>query len=133
MAHGAETRIRKAVCIEDEEEMVTLITLILKAKGFEVFGALSGPEGLALIPGMKPDVVLLDIMMPGMNGWEVYQRMKADEYMQTIPVIVVTALAKDIDEALARYIAKVDDFVRKPFTPSELEESIDKVLGVADE
>jgi len=127
----AETRIRKVVCIEDDEDMFKLIALILRSKGFEVLDARSGPDGLALIQRVKPDVVLLDIMLPEMNGWDVYKLMKDDEYMRTIPVIVVTAKAQAIDETLARYIAKVDDFIPKPFTPSDLEESVNKVLGIA--
>jgi CheY-like chemotaxis protein len=129
MGNETETRIRKIVCIEDKKDMIELITLILKTKGFEVLGAMNGPEGLALIPSAKPDLVLLDIMMPGMNGWQVYQAMKADDYMRTIPVIVVTAMTQSIDETLARYIAKVDDYVPKPFSPNELTDSIHKVLG----
>jgi DNA-binding response OmpR family regulator len=131
MGTTAETNIRKIVCIEDDEDMFKLIELILKAKGFDVLGAITGQEGLTLIQSVKPDVVLLDIMMPGMNGWDVYKLMKDDEYMRTIPVIVVTAKAQAIDETLARYIAKVDDFIPKPFTPSELEDSVNKVLGVS--
>jgi CheY-like chemotaxis protein len=67
-------------------------------------------------------------MLPGMGGWAVYQCLKADETIREIPVIVVTAKAKGIDEVLAKYIAKVDDYVQKPVTPHELCESIDRVL-----
>jgi len=112
--------------------MVKLITIILKAKGFEVHSAMSGPEGLALISSTKPDVVLLDLMMPGMDGWEVYQIMKADETMRTIPVIVVTCKAQPIDIALAMHIAKVNDYITKPFSPSRLEEGINKVLSISE-
>ncbi len=132
MAHESGTRIRKIVCIDNETGMVDLLTLILKTYGFEGLGAGSGAEGLELIASAKPDVVLLDIMMPDMNGWDVYKRMKADEYMRTIPVIVVSALAQPIDIVLATKIARVDDYITKPFSPDDLVSSINKVLAESD-
>jgi two-component system response regulator VicR len=120
---------RVVVCIEDEPAMIDLVTLILKNRGFEVVGALGGREGLESIQKLKPDLVLLDLMMPDMNGWDVYQQMKADEYMQQIPVIVITAKAQNIDKVLGLHIAKVQDYITKPFSPAELIKSIERVLG----
>jgi len=68
-------------------------------------------------------------MMPGMDGWEVYRRMKADDTMKNIPVIVVTAKAEGIDEVLAKHIAKVDDYIKKPFSLQELLQSIERVMA----
>jgi two-component system response regulator VicR len=68
-------------------------------------------------------------MMPDMDGWEVYQKMKADEAAKSIPVIVVTAKAQSIDKVLGLHIAKVDDYITKPFGPQELLESVEKVLA----
>ncbi len=68
-------------------------------------------------------------MMPGMDGWEVYQKLKASEATAQIPVIVVTAKAQSIDKMLGLHIAKVDDYIAKPFSPQELVESIQKVLA----
>jgi two-component system response regulator VicR len=76
-----------------------------------------------------PDLVLLDLMMPEMDGWEVYQQMKADDTTKDIPVIVVTAKAQSIDKVLGLHIAKVDDYIAKPFSPQELLNSVDKVLN----
>jgi DNA-binding response OmpR family regulator len=67
-----------------------------------------------------------------MDGWEVYQQMKADEKTKDIPVIVVTAKAQSIDKVLGLHIAKVDDYIAKPFSPQELLNSVDKVLGGED-
>jgi two-component system response regulator VicR len=120
---------RVVVCIEDEPAMIDLVTLILKNRGFEVVGALGGREGLESIQKLKPDLVLLDLMMPDMNGWDVYQQMKADEFMQEIPVIVITAKAQNIDKVLGLHIAKVQDYITKPFSPAELIKSIERVLG----
>jgi DNA-binding response OmpR family regulator len=119
----------KIVCIEDDAAMVELVTLILKNRGFEVFSANRGPDGLELIASSKPDLVLLDLMMPEMDGWDVYQRMKADDTMRSIPVIVVTAKAQNIDKVLGLNIAKVQDYITKPFSPNDLVDSINRVLG----
>jgi two-component system, OmpR family, response regulator VicR len=120
---------KKVVCIEDEPEIIDLIRLILGRKGFELIGATGGLEGLAAIRQVKPDLVLLDLMMPDMDGWEVYQQMKADLELKHIPVIVVTAKAQSIDKILGLHIAKVDDYVTKPFGPQELLQSVERVLA----
>lgn len=132
MSEQPETR-RLVVCIEDEPAMIDLVTLILKNRGYEVLGALGGKEGLAIVEREKPDVVLLDLMMPDMNGWDVYQQMKADEELANIPVIVVTAKAQNIDKVLGLHIAKVQDYITKPFSPAELLKSISRVLEAAEE
>jgi len=125
----AQKITKKILCIEDEQEMIDLIRLILSRRGFEISGANSGKEGLEIIRKDHPDLVLLDLMMPEMDGWEVYQQMKADETIMNIPVIVVTAKAQSIEKVLGLHIAKVDDFIVKPFSPQELLISVDNVLG----
>lgn len=92
MDHEPVTRTWKVVCIEDEAPMVELLEFILKKHGYEGHMAMNGQEGLELIRSVRPDLVLLDLMLPGMDGWEVYQHMKADEVMRAIPVIIVTRL-----------------------------------------
>ncbi len=116
------------LCVEDEPEMIDLIRLILGRRGFEVKGAAGGMEGLNMIRQQPPDLILLDLMMPDMDGWEVYQQIKADEKTKNIPVIVVTAKAQSIDKVLGLHIAKVDDYLTKPFSPQDLMNSVDKVL-----
>ncbi len=125
----AEAR-KKIVCIEDEPEMIDLVRLILGRRGFELIGAVGGREGLETVRQVKPDLVLLDLMMPDMDGWEIYQHMKADEELRNIPVIIVTAKAQSIDKVLGLHIAKVDDYITKPFGPQELIESVNRVLGI---
>jgi len=120
---------RRILCIEDEPEMIDLIRLILGRRGFDVAGASGGKAGLQAVRETLPDLVLLDLMMPDMDGWEVYQQMKADETTRNIPVIVVTARAQSIDKVMGLHIAKVDDYVAKPFSPQQLLNSVEKVLG----
>ncbi len=124
----AEMIKKRILCIEDDEEMIDLIRLILTRRGFDVLGAFSGESGLEIIRHEKPDLILLDLMMPEMDGWEVYQQIKSDEATHNIPVIVVTAKAQSIDRVLGLRIAKVDDYISKPFSPQELLDSIESVL-----
>ena len=119
----------RLVYVEDEQEMIDLVRLILSRKGYEVTGANGGREGLDLIRQEHPDLVLLDLMMPDLDGWDVYQQMKADELTRDIPVIVITAKAQSIDRVLGLHIAKVEDYISKPFSPAELIESVDQVLS----
>jgi two-component system response regulator VicR len=125
-----EEEKKVVVCIEDEREMIDLVKLILGRKGFDLVGAVGGREGLETVRRLKPDLVLLDLMMPDMDGWEVYQQIKADDKLKDTPVIVVTAKAQSIDKVLGLHIAKVDDYVTKPFSPQELLQSVNKVLGL---
>ena len=123
--------LKNILCIEDEPEMIDLIRLILTRHGFNVQGAYGGREGLKMIRENAPDLILLDLMMPDVDGWEVYQQIKADEKTNNIPVIVVTAKAQNIDKVLGLHIAKVDDYIAKPFSPQALLESVERVLGSA--
>jgi two-component system, OmpR family, response regulator VicR len=119
----------KILCIEDEPQMIDLIRLILANEGYEVIGAEGGQEGLALMHQEKPDLILLDLMMPEMDGGDVFHRMKEEVELRDIPVIVVTAKAAPIDQVLWINVAKVDDYVTKPFGPRELVDSVRKVLS----
>jgi len=124
-----EEAAKQILCIEDEPEMIDLIRLILSRRGFKVSGAAGGTAGIKAVREQLPDLVLLDLMMPDMDGWEVYQQMKVEESTRNIPVIVVTAKAQSIDKVLGLHIAKVDDYISKPFSPQELINSVEKVIG----
>jgi two-component system, OmpR family, response regulator VicR len=120
----------RIVCIEDEPDMIALLHQLLIRYGFEMMGAKTGKEGVALVQELQPDLVLLDIMMPDMNGWSVYEQLKNDTATATIPVIVVTARATPSEKLMALRQAKVDDYIIKPFAPSQLKDSIDRVLAL---
>ena len=123
----------RVLCIDDEPGVVELITLILKSQNIQVEGANSGPEGLDVMRQNPPDAVLLDIMMPDMDGWEVYRQMKEDDKLKEIPVIIVTARNSSFEEIIARERAGVNDYVTKPFVPNDLRSSLSKVLKLGDE
>ena len=123
-----EENSKRVVYIEDDPEMIDLVMMILSRRGFAVKGAHGGRNGLDMVTKELPDLVLLDLMMPGMDGWEVYQQIKANESTRNIPIIIITAKAQAIDRVLGLHIAKVDDYIAKPFRPQELIDSIDRVL-----
>ena len=124
---------KRVLCIEDHPEMIELIRLILGRKCFEVDGAEGGRDGLRAMEVDPPDLVLLDLMMPDMDGWEVYRQMRGDERLKQIPVIAVTAKAQEIDRVLGLKIAGMDDFITKPFDAKELISSVERVLRAASE
>ncbi|MCJ7700049.1 MAG: response regulator [Anaerolineales bacterium] len=126
-----DKRQKKIVHIEDEPEMIDLVKLILGRKGYQVIGAVGGQEGLDVVREQIPDLVLLDLMMPDIEGWDVYQQLRAEDTTKDIPVIVVTAKAQNIDKVLGLHIAKVNDYISKPFSPQELVEAVEKQLGKA--
>ena len=118
----------KILIIEDESDMIDLLRLILERSKFEVVGAVGGRKGLDLVRAERPDLILLDLMMPHLNGWEVYRQLKTDSELKGIPVIVITVRPRDDDETLGTRIAKVDGYITKPFRQQELLDNIHRVL-----
>ena len=126
LAPESEER-KTVVCIEDEPDMIDLIRLILNRNGFKLIGAMGGREGLRTVRRVRPDLVLLDLMMPEVNGWEVHRQMKADAELRSIPIIAVTVLEQDSDKVRG---LQVNDYVRKPFLPQELVQRVSNVLDL---
>jgi DNA-binding response OmpR family regulator len=120
---------KRLAYIEDEAEMIDLVRIILGRHGYTVLGANGGREGLDLVRKELPDLVLLDLMMPDMDGWDVYHQIKSEEPTRDIPVIVITAKAQNIDKILGLRIAKVEDYISKPFSPQELLDRVEQVLS----
>ncbi|WP_236691451.1 response regulator transcription factor [Ornatilinea apprima] len=120
----------KILYIEDDQEMIDLVSLILSRRGYEVKGAQGGRNGLEAIRNESFDLVLLDLMMPDLDGWDLYHILKSDEKTRDVPVIVITAKSQPIDKVLGLYIAKVEDYISKPFHPNELVASVEKVLSI---
>jgi len=120
----------KVVYIEDDQDMIDLVEVILSRGDFELFGVTEGREGLNTIHRVKPDLVLLDLMLPDMGGWAIHQQMKKEEALRDIPVIVVTAQDAPVDKLLGEHIAKVKVYITKPFSPTQLLQSVNDVLGI---
>lgn len=118
----------RVLCVDDEPGVVELISLILQPQNIQVDGATGGREALETMRQNPPDVVMLDIMMPDIDGWDVYHQMRADANLKDIPVIVVTARNSSFEEIIARERAGVSDYVTKPFVPNDLRQSLAKVM-----
>lgn len=112
-------RQRSIVVVEDEANILEVIAYNLKREGYAVTTVTNGEEGLAIIKRSQPDAVLLDIMLPGLDGIEVCRRLKADPVLRDIPVIMVTAKSEESDVVLGLGIG-ADDYIAKPFSPREL-------------
>lgn len=118
----------RVLMVEDEPENRLFIGMMLRAEGYEVIEAEDGPSALDLLGQMeRPDLILLDVMMPGMNGWRVFERIRADERWHGIPVVMLTALAQSSDVQRAVQLG-VDGYVTKPFEPADLIHSIEEAL-----
>jgi CheY-like chemotaxis protein len=114
--------------IEDERPVFELVRHALRLAGYDIHGAVDGRQGLALIRQQKPDLLLLDLMMPELDGWEVYRQIKDDQTLADIPVIVVTAKIPQRDRILIDGYPPVDDYITKPFDVEQLIRSVQNLL-----
>ena len=107
--------------------IVKLQSMILERAGFEVVTASNGQEGLDQVATSRPDIVLLDVMMPGIGGLEVARRLKADPVTRAIPVVLVSAKSglEDVEAGMA---AGADEYVKKPFDPDDLVDLLERLL-----
>ncbi len=119
---------RKIVLAEDEPQIARLIEFKLKKEGYDVTWRENGEEALKAIKADKPDLILLDIMMPVMDGYEVLRRLKEDENLGDIPVIMLTARAQEKDVVKGIGLG-AEDYITKPFHPAELLARVKRILG----
>ncbi len=114
--------------VEDDDDLFSLLELVLKGQPVALRRARSGGEALKLIAETRPDLLLLDIALPDMRGWEVLDRAAAERKLEGVPVVVLTSHS----EVPHRIIGKVQDvaaYINKPFKPPELRETIRQILG----
>ena len=112
-------RLGRVLVVEDERDVAELIRYNLVSEGYEVVMATNGTDALRLARESRPDVVLLDIMVPQLNGWEICLRLKRDPALAGIPVVIVTGRVAEGDKVLGFELG-ADDYVTKPFSPREL-------------
>ena len=118
-APPAPRRPGRVLLLEDEQDVAELIRYNLTKEGYDVVIAGNGADALRLARDTRPDVILLDIMVPQLNGWEVCRWLKQDAELGTIPVIMVTGRVEEGDKVLG-FALGADDYVTKPFSPREL-------------
>ena len=127
-AERGETGVTRVLVIDDEAPIRLLCRVNLEAEGMSVLEAADGPSGLDTARKERPDVVLLDVMMPGLDGWRVAEHLLEDERTNEIPIIFLTARAEFRDRARGLDIGGVD-YVTKPFNPLELAPLVRELLA----
>jgi len=118
---------RKILTVDDEKHIVRLIQVNLERHGYEVVTAYDGREALQKVDEERPDLVILDVMMPYMDGFEVLQNLKRNPETRDIPVIMLTAKAQDAD-VFKGWQSGVDCYLTKPFNPMELISFVQRIF-----
>ncbi|MEE8269427.1 MAG: response regulator, partial [Nitrospinaceae bacterium] len=125
--HFQKSRRHSLLLVDDDPEILALLQAKLKDQPFEIFTAAEGESALNIISTQKPDLIVLDISLPGLSGLEICRSLKADKNTQEIPIIMLSARSEEIDRVLGLEFG-ADDYVTKPFNPQELILRINSVL-----
>ena len=121
---------KKIMVVDDEPYIARVIKFKLEQEGYTVISANDGITGLNKIKEEKPDLVLLDVMMPGMSGYEVCQKIKGDAELAGIPVVILTAKGQERDREQG-FSMGASDYITKPFSPNRLLELVKSIVGEA--
>jgi DNA-binding response OmpR family regulator len=113
---------------DDDEDILELVVFRLERAGYDVLQARDGAEAVQLALEKTPDLAVLDVMMPKLDGFEVVRRLRAEEATKRMPIIMLTARAQDADVE-AGFEAGANDYLRKPFSPQELRARVQAMLG----
>jgi DNA-binding response OmpR family regulator len=126
----SEARSDQALVLvaDDDEDIRKLVTFRLERAGYAVVAARDGEEALRLTTERRPDLVVLDVMMPKLTGYDVTRRLREQEETKDIPVILLTARVQEADVARG-FEAGADDYMKKPFSPQELRARVQAILG----
>lgn len=115
--------------IEDDPDMIDLVSIILQKHGYRVAGFTESREIIHNLEDVHPELILLDLMMPHVDGIEVYREIKGREGMEDIPVIIISAMKRAVEEIEREGSIKVEACLVKPFTIGELLETVNRVIG----
>lgn len=118
----------KVLIIDDEPDIVETLTFMLEARNYDVVSAFDGLEGLAMVKAEQPDITLLDIMMPGMDGYDVCQKLKKDKNTKNMPIIMLTAKGEN-EAVIKAHKSGADDYIVKPFNLPTLVGKLNKLLA----
>src|SRR3990172_4317050 len=118
----------KILIVDDDLDTLKLVGFILERQGYEIVAANSGGQGLAKAAAERPNLILLDVMMPDMEGYEVARRLRADSDLARTPIIMFTAKTM-VDDKVAGFEAGVDDYMTKPTHPAELVSRVKALLA----
>jgi CheY-like chemotaxis protein len=120
---------KKILVVDDEPDILDVATVRLKHLGYEIIPAVDAEEALALLKNNAPDLILLDLVLPGMQGDELCEKLKSDEKFKNIPIILFTASA--MRHSLPKKVKEIcaDDYIMKPFEPGDLLSKVKKFIG----
>jgi len=118
---------KKILVIEDDPATLRLVDYSLKQEGYEVITAANGPDGIQKALGESPDLVILDVMLPGLDGFEVCYQLRAEPSTAKLPILMFTARAQEIDKDTGRRVG-ADDYLTKPSAPEEIVNHVAKLL-----
>ncbi len=120
--------MKRILIVDDEDHIRVVLEARLSSAGFEVHQAVDGEEAIKKVNEIKPNLIVLDIKMPIMDGWEVLEKIKSNPETKSIPVIMLTVLSK-IEEKMRAFAIGAEDYLTKPFSDSELMEKIFRHLS----
>lgn len=122
--------VKTIISIEDETEIAELLSVVLDSPSLELTLVETASDGLSLIREVQPDLVILDVMLPDMDGWSIYDAIRADPMLHNTPIIMLTVLRREFTPRRARNDGPLNAYITKPFDPIQLRDQVEKMLGV---
>jgi len=120
--------MKKILIVDDETDIVEILQFVLEAEGYKCITAYDGEEGLKLAKNSMPDLIILDVMMPKINGYKICRLLKFDNKYKNIPILMITARSQDEDKVIGEETG-ADEYITKPFKVDEVVEKVKNYLG----
>lgn len=118
------------VTIEDDSQIAELLEIVLDAESLLVTRCSNGGEGLEVVQAQKPDLVILDVMMPVMSGWQVYDKIRADESIAQTPILMLSVTRQKVERRQVFKDSKIDFYMNKPFDMLKLRRQVEEILDI---
>ncbi len=120
--------MKKILIVDDEADIIEILQYVLEAQGYECITAMDGEEGLKSARELKPDLIILDVMMPKINGYKISRLLKYDNKYKDIPILMITARSQEEDKIIGEETG-ADEYITKPFNVDYVVEKVKKYLG----
>jgi CheY-like chemotaxis protein len=125
-----QTNRKIVLTLEDQPAIADLLSFLLEASELEIKHCDDGAEGLALVKELKPALVIMDVMMPTMDGWQVYDAIRGDEKVKEVPIIMLSVAHQETDRRAAFRGSNIDFYLTKPFDVNTLRRKVQEILGL---
>lgn len=119
---------RKILVIEDDMDIAELVKLVLETESYTVESILDPLEAIDKAKSYKPDAILLDLLMPKLNGWEIFKQLRKDKEFDDVPIAILTAKSEEIDTMVGLHVMNADGYITKPFGKQELIDKINELF-----